>query len=320
MANTVGSQAQLTINYSTWENSAPTPSRARKTKAVKEIKHPIFAAAVLTVTDPFWIEKLTNASYGTFPKLFSFADNVLTYKKGKGAKHPSLEISNDPAETAINTMEFMRAHAGIFSSMDSQLSQQLQLALAQDASASGPLTWANANEKVRDCLLDYYISAMKEVMNLNRAEEENLRRTLHYGITNKLIDKNNIELNNNRIRLVHGLLWDATTRMFTFDPRLQPSPARSASRARGAGANINAAGPIQKDTIPQYDKYWKKIIERVEQKARQYDRWTKRATGENGDSTSSTHTDVNTETVDIVVTETSAMMGVTDDSGSSVTW
>ena len=271
----VGSYAISTVNFDSWMNEpiVQAPQRARKTRGVKEVIHKIFSDCAAATQDPFWVDKFNTAAIGKFPHKFSFHDGVLTYRKG--AKCENLEVSCNPYEAAPACMEFFRGHGGIFSPIDEQNSLELQYARAHAVLTQQQLIWADANKKVQDSMLSYYVMDMKTLMTLSDSEVEQLRQTIRLGIANKYFGKHNIRVENNRIFSIDGLLWNNQTRVFYINPELKPSTTRSYSRKKDGPPAVD---PSQKDTIPQFGIKWRKYMESLDKKVIRTSRRQRRIT------------------------------------------
>lgn len=259
----VGSYAISTVDFDSWVNEpiAQVPTRTRKARGAKEVVNKIFADCAAITTDPFWADKFNNAAFGKFPPKFNFHSNILTYRRG--AKCNTLEVSNNPHEAASACMEFFRSNGGIFSPLDEQHSLELQYKRAHAVLTQDKLTWGDANKKVQECMLSYYITDMKELMQLRDSEGEQLRQTIRLGVANKYFGKHNIHVENNRIHSIEGLLWNSDTRQFYINPELKPSSTRSYSRKKDGPASID---PSQRDTIPQFGIKWKKYVDHLDKK------------------------------------------------------
>lgn len=259
----VGSYAISTVDFDSWMNEpvVQAPQRNRKTRGNKETVHKIFADCAVVTQDPFWVDKFNNAAMGKFPHKFNFHDGLLTYRKG--AKSHVLEVSNNPYEASYACMEFFRANGGIFSPSDEQKSLELQYARAHAVLTQQQLTWGDANKKVQECMLSYYVIDMKALMGLSDPEVEQLRQTIRLGIANKYFGKHNIRVENNRIHSVDGLLWNNELRNFYINPELKPTSTRTYTRKKDGPPAVD---PSQKDTIPQFGVKWRKYVESLDKK------------------------------------------------------
>lgn len=259
----IGSYAISTIDYDSWVNEPiiQAPQRSRKARATKEVIYKIFADCALSIEDPFWIDKFNTAATGKFPKGFNYHDGILYYRKG--AKCHQLELPGNAYEAAYACMEFFRCNGGIFSRMDEQDSIELQYARSQAVLTQQQLTWGDSNKKIQECMLSYYVTGMRELMNLTDIEMEQLRQTIRLGIANKFFGKHNIHVENNRIHSVGGLLWNNEQRLFYINPELKPNATRTYTRNKDGPAAVD---PSQKDMIPQFGLKWGKYVESLDKK------------------------------------------------------
>lgn len=278
------------INLDDWANQQkPVQTvKVRKTRGSnKEVKHKIFADCAMvinnTIGDKFWVDKLTLASVNKFPKGFSYNDGLLFYRKG--AKNLSIEISSNPYEAAYASIDFLRTHAGLFSAMDQQNSLILQQQRAQETAQN--ITWGEANKKVQECMLSNYIVEMKNIMNLSPLEMKQLKQTIKLGISGKMLGKHNINVENNNVRSIDGLLWNSNTREFYLSPDLKPINTRSYSRSKKSNNII--IDPANKDTVPQFNFKWNKYLDAMDKKIARNNKRTRRII----DNTSSTHLTLN---------------------------
>lgn len=259
----IGSYAISTIEFDSWMNEPikQAPQRTRKTRVIKEVVNKIFVECANVIDDPYWIEKFNMAAKGKFPRGFSYNDNILVYRKG--AKSQQLEVSGNPYEAAYACMEFFRYNGGLFSQTDEQDSLNLQHIRSQAVLTQQQLTWGDANKKIQECMLSHYVIGMKSIMSLSDSEMEQLRQTIRLGISNKFFGKHNINLDNNRIHTINGLLWNNEERIFYINPELKPVSTRTYTRNKEGYSSID---PCKKDTIPQFGVKWYKYIESLDKK------------------------------------------------------
>lgn len=270
----VGTYAISIFDFESWVNepTVQVAPRSRKTKGAKQMINKIFNDCAEIIDDQFWADKFRSAAYGTFPRGFSFHDDILIYSKG--AKTQTLEVSGNPYEAAYACMEFFRSNAGIFSPTDEKQSSELQYLRSQSVLTQEKLTWGNINKKMQECMLSNYITYMKEMMNLCTKEMEQLREIIKMGILNKYFGKTNITVDNNRIFSIDGLLWNSDKREFYINPELKPIITRTYNRKKDGPPSINQN---QKDTIPQFSIKWDKYIKILEKKQSAYTRRIRRS-------------------------------------------
>lgn len=263
----IGSYAISTLDFDTCVGASS--FKSNKKRDVKQITHKIFAESLKLITDPFWIDIFTAASLNQFPPKFSYADGILTYKKGTRNQH--LDVSQNPSEAVPACMEFFRINGGLFSPLDIKTANDLQLVRLQEPTP--PLTWGSANKKLQECLLSNYVIYMRELMGLSKLEMDKLKQVITLGTINKYFGKHNIHVDNNRIFSIEGLLWDNEKRDFYIDPNLKPNITRSYSRNKDTGPSVD---PSEKDMIPTFTGKWDKYVDSLDKKLIKDDRAFKR--------------------------------------------
>lgn len=264
----VGSYAVSTIDFDNWvDDSKPKKERNNKqkrTKNTKPIVNPVFDQLMKYVDDKFWVEKLRKASYGQFPRYFYFNDGFLSFKKANVSQF--LELKEDSNESANRCVNFMRDHGGIYSKKDEL---ELMKKKEQESINSEPIekTWLNSNKSIRESLLSYYLTDIKERMDLSNKERSQLSKIINYGIFTKHFGNNNIIVKDNRIYQITGLLWNENTRKFYIDPSLKPIASRVYSRNKNVNNDYDSA---DKDMIPQFNVRWKKLVDQLDKKQKRY--------------------------------------------------
>lgn len=259
----VGSYAISTIDLNSFTSEALVRAmpKGRRNRNAKEVIHKIFAECATAIDDPFWIEKFNLASYGKFPSKFSYNDGTLIYRKG--AKSTALELPANKYEAAELCMNFFRSNGGIFSELDQQYSLQVQYDRSQDVATQGPLVWEKLNKKMQECVLSYYVTGMKSVMDLKEKEVDQLLQTLHQGIKTKVFGKDNIHMEQDRIKSIDGLLWNNGERYFFINPEMKPGITRNYNRKKDA---VATSASNVKDMMPQFSAKWNKYTETLNKK------------------------------------------------------
>ena len=249
----VGNQAISTIDFNTWIKD--TEVVVKKKKKRKEIVHKIFSDFANIITDPFWIEKFTNASIGKLPTKFSFNNGVLKYKKG--TKTYSKELLNSNLESAYECIKFFNTY-GLFSNNDiSKTNEQIGEIKTEI------LTWENANENVKELLIGYYINDMMKVMELTKLEVKQLKQTIMVGISFKLLKKTHFFVEDNRLVKINNILWDDVNRIFFIDESLKSGikPDNSKYKDQSSNKDTNTISLI-----------WDKYINILNNKIEKYNR------------------------------------------------
>lgn len=232
---------------------APTSSAGgRGKKKVKEVVYPIFAYYATLVSDPFWVDIFTQASYGKMPKKFSFNEMTLCYNKGQ--KQGARALYQTP-ESAQHAIQFFKTYGAIYSPIDQQTAlfqhQTCQVTLE-------PLTWANTNRKTKISLISNYVTEIATTMQLSTKETEQLAETIHLGIGSKIFNRDNIGIQLHKIVVIQGLCWDGQTRLFYPDPNLKP--LRSNSRSTNKSKSKTSNTMKNKGLVPMFRTNWTKFL------------------------------------------------------------
>lgn len=258
----IGSYAISTVDFSSWTSNASnsTNQKTKKTRGTKEVVNKIFADYVEIIDDTFWKEKFKNASIGKFPTKFNYKEDVLYFKKGQ--KTYTLQVPKNTLEGANACMDFFRLHGGFFSPDDIRKSAEEQKKHNEEIVVQ-ELTWGIASKKCQECLISYYVVAMKENMKLTNHEMEQLRETINLGIVDKFFGKHNIIIKNKRIHNIEGLLWNTEKRQFYIGPDVKPMAVRGYTRKKHGPPSID---PSLKDTISNFGTNWCKYLDLLNKK------------------------------------------------------
>ena len=111
--------------------------------------------------------------------------------------------------------------------MDEKVALDMQHSRIYSTLNNEKLVWEGASKKVQECLVSYYVMDMKNVMGLTSGQTEQLRQIIKTGLHNKIFNKTNIRMENNRIFSINGLLWYDQNKSFYINPELKPTITRS---------------------------------------------------------------------------------------------
>ena len=247
--------AVTNLNINSWNHqqtmitaSAMTTTGKGKRKA-KTVIYPIFTYYANLVSDPFWVDIFTQASYGKMPKKFSFSEMTLCYNKGQKQGARALYQTPESAQLAI---QFFRTFGTIYSPID----QQTALFQHQTCQVEAqPLTWASANRKTKTSLISNYVDEVHQTMQLSEDEAKQLAETIHLGIGAKIFNRDNIGVYQYKIMVIQGLIWDPQVRIFYPDSNLKPlrSNSRSSTKSK-AQTSSKSKG------IPTFRTSWNKFL------------------------------------------------------------
>lgn len=248
----VGKPAVTKIDFKTWcEEFNTDVKKINKRKNKKEVVHPIFEEFSNCTNDPFWKEKFVNASYNKFPRNFFFSEGKLSYKKGSKILHQ--EINEDIVNSAENCMEFFRLYGRLFSTIDQNNSMKNHISSEEKEE----LVWDKIGKKTQFMIISYFVCDERDKNNLSKEEYKILSRTIEMGILNRHIDKNNINLQKNRIISITGLTWDEETRQYNLEERAKSSSSRNNKKKEDNG-NFD-----DKDCEARYHNKWKKYTKNL---------------------------------------------------------
>jgi hypothetical protein len=254
-----GTYAVSTLGNSSWL-LAPTNltgKKTRKSKAIKEVIHPIFAQCTALTEDPYWKDVFNNATFGKMPKCFSYKEGVLTYKRT--TRIVNMDLPQVPYEALTAAMEFFRKHRGMASELDQEMARQNQYYIdMQEAQAKR--TWRDIRKKMRESLIDAFINDQKLRFGLNKEEQKNLVHTIKYGQLSGYFHSDSFMLQNDRISQITGLLYNPETRLFSVDMTMRPRAIRSYAKDKGNEE-------FEKDTVPRFGKLWFKFMDQLDRKA-----------------------------------------------------
>lgn len=260
-----GSYAISTVSAESWLRAPINQPRGkvRKSKTIKQVLHPIFSECSRITADPFWIDLFTGASYGKMPRNFSYKDNTLIFKRT--AKPITTPLPQNPYEAISVCMEFLRRHGGIVSDIDQKVAREEQVARAEMEAALDikDAGWNDYPKKVREALVELYISDCTQEHNLVAREERQLRHTIKVNVALGYFNGANINVSNRQINKIEGLIFDEESRVFTVDSSLQPKLPRPSRSKEGSTSLDHAA---KKDTIPNFSLKWCKYLEEVDKK------------------------------------------------------
>lgn len=252
------------LDIKNWDpslNITPTPAPRGKGKGkTKEVVHHIFAYYASLVSDPFWADLFTQASYGKLPKKFTYNEMTLSYRRGQTQGERALYQTPESAQQAIL---FFQGYGTIYSPIDQQ-NAMFQHHNAQITAA--PLTWATANRKTKISLINNYVEELRQLMKLSEAEAKQLEEVIHLGIGSKIFNRDNIGVDQHKIVVIQGLHWDDQQRYFYPDKNLKPTRSNSRSKSK-VGTAPTASGARGKGLTPTFRNNWNKfLVEQIQGK------------------------------------------------------
>jgi len=197
-------------NYKDSDVKEQKPKAAKKAKPQQSICYPLIAEGVEFTDDPYWKDILTNASYGVFPRHFHFADDIITFKVKSKIYRRFLDAGD--AEIYVRQIiSFMQEVAGCFSPED--VIEQTTSTLENENKI---LTWKDLKQNsIKEEYISKYITMVKNMVNLTDTRQ--LEKTINMGILSGVFDNNTIEIAEQEIKSIDGLVYDGNTNLFSID-------------------------------------------------------------------------------------------------------
>jgi hypothetical protein len=232
-----------------------------KGKRKKKIANPIFHECAKIASDPFWKDKFEKASYGKFPRGFSYSNNCLVYKKGNINR--SLVVPEDPTVAYASIVFFFHEAANIYSDQDLEERQEEEH-LAQIQEQLKEKTWAKTLKRQREVLIATYICELKERYVLSRTAILELEDLINIGILYNYFNKDTIILEDGIISEIKGLIYDESKGKFTTKEPLKPKIGKSSSKAKKIKPTpVPRHVPLEKDGDVAFMDEWNKFLDSI---------------------------------------------------------
>lgn len=206
----------------------------KKQKKEKSAIYPIFSDCMECITDAYWKRIFINASFGKFPRGFSFRDGILSYKKKN--KIFSMGISTDPYVAYEEVYSFMKNNANMMSNEEKIESHIANLEIEEK-----DLTWTSiSNRSVKDLYISSYAKDLihKNLgMSYGKIECSYIYKhfvsIVHIGLIIGHIKPKDIELDEYGIKKIHGIDYDEDEKRFyiceEYKKRTKPKSRASKS-------------------------------------------------------------------------------------------
>ena len=261
----VGSYAKMSSgNARPWANASSKKTTGRKTttrRRKKKIMNPIFAECFKIATDPFWKDKFEKASYGKFPRGFSYNKGYLVYKRG--AKNESVVVPESPYEAYSVCVFFFHESAKIYSDQDrNQIKEEeYQLQLLDQLKEK---TWAKTLKRQKEILVEIYVHELKDEYGLSLDSTHRLEDLINVGILFNHFNKDNIILEDGMISEIKGLIYIPGTKSFETDTPLKPKTSKSSSKAKKLEPSpFPRHIPFHKEKTVVFIDEWSKLLDQT---------------------------------------------------------
>jgi hypothetical protein len=210
----IGSMAVMSFDFDEWfknESNVNNTVKVNK-KYNKKIVHPLLLTYSELITDVFWIKKFQLWASGKLPKNFTLFNNVITFINKNGVES-TWQPTGNHKEDAQSCIQFFSLHAGLFSKKDELEARYVESEDEEEEEIQK--TWSQINKNEQEILIRTYVNELAQSdMNLNNQECKLLLQSIRLGIATKNISNQSIEMKNNKIINIKGILWNAETRQF----------------------------------------------------------------------------------------------------------
>ncbi len=242
----------------------------------KHVVHPLFAECATICQDPFWVNILTEAAYGKFPKRFSFQNGNLTHRKG--TREMSRTLSTVPAEALASIIDFFRRYESLNSEADKRASYISAAVDVGHGALLDQMVWDNYNSHTQQILIRDFIERMTVDYQLSPYESSDLKYNIGHGVFLGTLTGNNIIVADRKIQYINGLHMNPAgtngQRSFYLDPTLVAT--KIPTKRKEVLTDLSVRIPA-KDQIPGFHKKWSKYLSRQATNYRKYSKY--RGTG-----------------------------------------
>lgn len=209
--STVGSLAVTSFDFDEWFKTKPVINTSQSKKFNKKLVYPLFLTFSELTTDAYWVKKFHLWANGKLPKGFTFDNNVITFNKG-----PTWIGTNNPSEDVLSCIQFFMHYGGFFSKNDEmEAKKQSTDDDEEEPEEKNVESWTHFNKYEQEILVRMYVNDVAQShLHLTPKETRLLLQTIRLGIATKNIANNAIEIKNNKISHIKGLMWNEQDRAF----------------------------------------------------------------------------------------------------------
>lgn len=209
----IGSMAVVSIDFDEFfknDTNIKTIPKVNK-KFNKKIVHELFLIYAELTTDIFWTKKFYLWASGKLPRFFTMNGNTITFNKNniKATWQPTTNNQED----TLSCIQFFTVYAGLFSKKDEL--EAIQIESIEDESDDVMKSWTQLNKYEQEILIRIFVNELSNGdMKLSPKERRLLLQSIRLGIATKNITNQSIDVENNKIINIKGMLWNPETREF----------------------------------------------------------------------------------------------------------
>ena len=213
----IGTMAVTSIDFDAWFKNDTVVKTAPKVnkKFNKKVIYPLFLTFAELTTDIFWVKKFYIWANGKLPKFFKIDNHdTFTIIFEKNTIYITWSPTGNHQNDTLSCITFFTTHGGIYSKKDEIAAKLIE---SSDSSEEKDIKygWTNFNKYEQEILIRIYVNELvKNELNLNQNEKNLLLQSIRLGIATKNIPNTAIEMKNNKISNIKGVLWNPQTREF----------------------------------------------------------------------------------------------------------
>ena len=220
-----GGYAVTTIQSMPW---LKTPIQGKKLKSKKtiivtKIINENFSKCLPYIEDPYWKGLFTDASYGKFPRGFSYKNYVLTHRKR--SKTDIIELSRNPTEMISACISFFRNTAVLRSTADLERERQNHEECLSKSVTICKGNWNGIRSKsVKRALLAQFVYDISKTLELNTDQQKHLKTIVSTGFLLGYFSYGSVQFGDGSITGIKGLEWNESNKTFIINPILSETP------------------------------------------------------------------------------------------------
>lgn len=214
----IGTMAVTSIDFDAWFKNDTIINATPKInkKFNKKVIYPLFLTYAELTTDIFWVKKFHSWANGKLPKFFSIDQMVIHFNKNNIVA--TWSPTNNHQEDTQSCISFFTTYGGLFSKKDELNAKLVTSSIEDEDEEVIEYGWTNFNKNEQEILIRMYVNELaKSELQLNDKEKKLLLQLIRLGIATKNIPNHAIELKNNKITNIKGVMWNSQTRQFRIN-------------------------------------------------------------------------------------------------------